>query len=326
MIFILCPAYVTTGGPELLHQLGAELRSQGFQAVMYYLDIEENSKESPQPLIYQKYNVPYCNGLIDEKEHIVIIPEVGINLLPSIKKAKVFYWWLSVDLLYNALHSNINKFKDYTYEYKISLLLGNFYRYNVYHLVQSYYAMDHCRKLNIPNQKIFYLSDYLRNDFLQNIDISQQMQKENIVLYNPKKGMDFLNKIMAHGKHICWVPLINLSVEEMSALLMSAKVYVDFGIHPGMERIPREAAISGCCVITGMKGSAGCEKDVPIPAEYKFYDMDENISEIIQKIEDIFTSYPNHYNKFAFYREFIISQKEKFSADVTNIFSRFIRK
>lgn len=53
-----------------------------------------------------------------------------------------------------------------------------------------------------------------------------------------------------------WVPLIGMTTEEMRSCMSKSKVYIDFGNHPGKDRIPREAAISGCIVITGKRGAA----------------------------------------------------------------------
>ena len=60
-----------------------------------------------------------------------------------------------------------------------------------------------------------------------------------------------------------------LSPEQVQAMLKKAKVYIDFGGHPGMDRIPREAALAGCIVVTNREGSAAFRQDVPIPSQYK---------------------------------------------------------
>ena len=50
--------------------------------------------------------------------------------------------------------------------------------------------------------------------------------------------------------------------------------YIDFGPHPGMDRLPREAALAGCIVITNREGAAAHDEDVPLPPEYKFRKFD----------------------------------------------------
>ena len=61
-----------------------------------------------------------------------------------------------------------------------------------YHLYQSYYAKYFLEKNNIYNKA--YLSDYINDIFLeQSIDYCG---KQNIVLYNPRKGMEFTKKLL----------------------------------------------------------------------------------------------------------------------------------
>ena len=45
---------------------------------------------------------------------------------------------------------------------------------------------------------------------------------------------------------------------------------MDFGFHPGQDRLPREAAILKNCIITNKEGSAAIFQDVPIADEFKF--------------------------------------------------------
>jgi hypothetical protein len=108
--------------------------------------------------------------------------------------------------------------------------------------------------------------------------------------------------------------------EEVIKLLQKAKVYIDFGHHPGKDRLPREAAILGCCVITGKRGSAKFFEDVPIPDEYKFEDKEESIPEIIDKIKDCFENYEERYKDFEYYRQFIKNEPQKFIEDLRKIF------
>ena len=74
-----------------------------------------------------------------------------------------------------------------------------------------------------------------------------------------------------------WKAIENMSTEEVAELLNRSKVYIDFGNHPGKDRFPREAAISGCCIITGQRGAAANDIDVMIPRSYKFPDKTSSI-------------------------------------------------
>jgi len=330
-IFVACLANVSTGGPELLHQLAYHLRKDlNIDAYMYYYDFDENKFKNPVHREYEKYDNPFVtklNELEDNKKNIIIVPEIqeGINLLQHFKNIRKGVWFLSVDNYYlskvyekilfldfnklDLLSNKIEKLaKKFAYEKDPLLKLADFY------LFQSYYAIDHFKNL----EDKCYLSDYLNKDFLKiGTDLSN---KEDIVAFNPKKGFSFTKKIISSAKYIKFVPLINMSRDEVIKTLQKAKVYIDFGNHPGKDRIPREAAILGCCVITGKRGSAAFFEDVPIPDEYKFEDREENIPKIVDKIKDCFENYGEKYKDFDYYREVIRNEPQRFIEDLKKIF------
>jgi len=86
------------------------------------------------------------------------------------------------------------------------------------------------------------------------------------------------------------------------------------------DRLPREAALLGCCVITGKRGTAAFYEDVPIPNEYKFDDKEENIPKIIEKIKDCFENFEDRYKNFDYYRQVIKNEPQKFLEDLKKIF------
>ena len=104
----------------------------------------------------------------------------------------------------------------------------------------------------------------------------------------------------------------------MLNLLARAKVYIDFGNHPGKDRIPREARMQGCIVITGKNGSAKYFEDVPI--EEKFDKSPKNISVISTLIKQIFDNYAIWNNKQIDYTNFIKKEKQLFEENVAAVF------
>lgn len=324
IVYVVAPAYLVTGGPEVLHQLCAELRSIGINAIMFYYNYTDRTK-CPQPDVYTKYNVPYAVEIYDNKNCAYIIPEIILDVLSSIKKGKKYLWWLSVDMAYyqclDLYAEGISQEEKRKRIIEMIKLHSGIFQQDVIHLVQSEYARNHCQYLGISDDKIKYLGDYLRDEFIENALKTCEIEKQNMVAYNPKKGMEFTKKLISLAPDIEWIPLQGLTPDEMSLLLRSVKVYIDFGEHPGMDRIPREAAISGCCVITGRKGAAAYHEDVPILEKYKFDDNAENVHyEVIAKIRDIFDNYEQYTLDFDEYREFIKKQKNKFKLDVRKIF------
>ena len=344
-IYVVAPANTFTGGPELLHQIVYHLRSDlNIDAFMYYYP--SNNIIDPIHPALKDYENPFVRKVEDKKENLIIVPEIinGIKFLKYFNNIKKAIWWLSVDNFYLSFifHSKknlflpraINKLTFLIFRKKIFDITSLVYkkleknqldlnefktiRDTDYHLVQSYYAMKYLEEKGIEKNKLFYLSDYLNEKFLTvQTDLSH---KQNIVVYNPSKGYNFTKKIIKRTKDIEFIPIINMTRQQVIEALQKAKVYIDFGNHPGKDRIPKEAAILGCCVITGKRGSAAFYEDVPIPEEYKFDERDENIPEIINKIRDCFENFDERYKDFDHYREVIKNEPQKFVEDLKKIF------
>jgi hypothetical protein len=345
-IYIACPANFATGGPELLHQLAYHLRDNlQVHVLMYYYDFKPGKFESPVHSEYQVYKLPYVLEIPkndDNSRNILIVPEVhkALKILVNFINIRKGIWFLSVDNYYISkltkkdffVQRAVNKISvrilkkrllnfDITsqkvlnkliqkYDYRADplLKLANFYMTNTYRGLRWFSEL----------KPLYYLSEYLNKSFLETqTDISK---KEDIVVYNPKKGFSFTKKIISSAKDIKFIPLIKMTREEVIKTLQRAKVYIDFGNHPGKDRIPREAAILGCCVITGKRGSAAFFEDVPIPDEYKFEDKEENIPKIIDKIKDCFKNFEERYKDFEYYREYIRNEPKKFMEDLKKIF------
>lgn len=325
-IYIICPANIATGGPELLHQLAASLIKMGAKCFMFYLP---SNIENPVHSNYFQYNVPFVREVENSSNNIIVIPESypeGI-FIKDFSEMKKVIWWLSVDNYFSAVNGLIAK-----HSHKLAFNLKQLFNYykipsikviakqkDIIHLVQSHYAKNFLEKSNII--KTAFLSDYLNVTFLEkakNLDI---LNKQNIVLYNPKKGLEFTEKIISYSKnHIKWIAIENLTPEEVSVLLAKSKVYVDFGNHPGKDRFPREAAIMNCCVITGKKGAANFYEDMPIKDEFRFEDKIESIPSIISKIEYCFEYFETEILKFEAYRNFIKKEQQEFNNSVNLIF------
>ena len=125
-------------------------------------------------------------------------------------------------------------------------------------------------------------------------------KKENLVLYNPSKGYEITLKIKKLLPDIKFIELKGLSRNNLNKLFQKAKLYIDFGNHPGKDRLPREACINGCCIIVGKNGSASYFEDVPISDNYKFDNSD--LTGIKNRILDIFENYEERSLDFTFYR------------------------
>lgn len=320
-IYIITPANFKTGGCELSHQLAKTYNDNGYTAIIAYVGVEQN--RDPVEKEFKKYIKDWVNvEQIDEKcGDIIIIPEIYPEYIKRFEKAKTVVWWMSVD-----------NYKKYSGGFKYSievfgvkkttklLIRRKIHNYNSilrmanYHAYQSEYARLFLSKNGITN--LIPLSDYINDSYF--IDYQDSI-REDYVLYNPKKGIDFTKKLMYKFPDYMWIPIENMTTQEVGELLRKSKVYIDFGNHPGKDRFPREAAISGCCVITGMRGSAGNPQDVYIPQDYKFPDKISSIPLIGAKIKDCIENYDMRIKDFKEYQDRIRHEKEKFEADAINL-------
>lgn len=315
-IYVGCLAHRHTGGLTLAHQLCYELRSQGFDAAMYYYYGWRQEKTNPVNENYKKYNLPFVTKIEDNKDNIVVAPETFVNLLRGVKMAKKVIWWMSVDNYFKTLKSPRDRIINW-----FGLRPFNIRRKDIIHLAQSYYAIDFLKKQGIQEESIYYLSDYLDETFLLDSEKYANAKKENVVLYNPRKGKEFTAKLMEVGTDITWCPLQNMTPTEVKEKLGTSKVYIDFGEHPGKDRIPREAAVMGCCVITGKRGSAYFYEDVSIPDDYKFNDTESSIPMILKQISECFADYERKRKDFCEYVAKIKSERVKFTSDVAKVFN-----
>lgn len=146
-------------------------------------------------------------------------------------------------------------------------------------------------------------------------------ERENVVLYNPVKGMHFTRRVIHRaGRNFRFVALCGMDSATVHEWCSKAKVYIDFGDHPGKDRFPREAAMAGCVVITSRCGSAAFHEDVPIPNEYKFYDKTTEIPKILSLISDCMVHFEARRGDFDEYRKFIKEDRQRFSEQVKSIF------
>ena len=321
-IFIISPGNIHSGGPELVHQLASQLLKMDYNVYMFYLPANANfDPADPVDPYYKKYHIPFVRNLDIDHKNIMIVPESSsLNLYVSTKIRRIM-WWMSVDNYINNLCNILKKFKQNPLE---STMPKFFYfdeeDNNIEHWVQSDYAKIFIKKNGIVDKQIYRVRDYLNEAFLQRASHVDVTQKENIVAYNPVKGFEFTQKLLKVAPEIKWQAIRDMTPEEVQQLLARAKVYIDFGNHPGRDRIPREAAVSGCCVLTGRRGAAANPNDIAIDDSFKFNDTDENLIPIVERIKDIFAHFKTNYESQRKYREQIMTERAEFDRDVKAAF------
>jgi hypothetical protein len=168
------------------------------------------------------------------------------------------------------------------------------------------------------------LSDYLSPAYVDAARVPRNEPRDNIVLFNPAKGMERTQLILdrlAAWPEIQTVPIRGMDRDQVLVTMSRAKLYIDFGEHPGKDRLPREAAALGCCVLTNRRGSAANDRDVPIPARYKLDDMDPAFApQAAELIVKICADFGAHASDFDNYRKVIAQEPEVFAAEASRIF------
>lgn len=277
-VYVNIPASAEAGGCESLYQLVDAINNVGGYATIIW----DRNVMNPVPEKYKHYNIKWGEDIEENENNWIIYPEVWTEKIYSNNKLKKSIWWLSVD----NNHNKFSKWDDDT----------------ITHFYQSYYALNHIQKNG--GNRFLYLNDYISENYIsQSHDINE---KENIVSYNPIKGLDITTQIINNNPNVKFVPIIRMNESEITNLLKKSKIYIDFGHHPGRDRIPRESAHLGCCLITNKKGSSGYYNDITIPNKYKI----DDISNVNDLIKNIFEDFESNYNEHSIYRSSIKNQKE----------------
>lgn len=323
-IFVYCPAGVVSGGPELLHQLVDIINSNNRQAFIVYY----GEKEHKIPSEYSSYNIKLASKIEDSKENIVVIPEGLCNLLCEGEYIQKLLWWLSVDHFFMICRGILSPFDLIQWDFnmgirtiagrilrllqgrnhfKNNLSLAKMRKMNITHAYQSEYAQSFL--LNNGFDNLFPLKDYINTELCNYVNSDH---RENIILYNPKKGLEYTKELIKLTSGVQWVPVQNMTRKELVSLMRKSKLYIDFGYHPGKDRLPREAAMNGCCVITGIDGSARFFEDVPINSSYKFNQKNISKNKIASRINHVINNYDTCINDFDFYRKCILIERADF--------------
>lgn len=333
-IYVPCPAGSVTGGAELLHQLVSYLNEHGRDAyIVYFETIHSADKRVPSD--YSQYKIKVADEVENASHNIEVIYEGIYDTIYDHPDTQKVLWWLSVDNFYLCSQSFLSPFDYIEFDRKRGLkllyktlkhllLLRNEFKEKIsikelstlkaVNAYQSEYAQAFLLAHNFPN--VVPLKDYI------NIDHCKAFSKnrDDIVLYNPKKGLEFTQRLISAAPDIQWVPLQGMSRKELIEVIKKAKVYIDFGYHPGKDRLPRECAMNGCCVITGKRGSAAFFEDVSVIDKYKFDERTANIDDIISTIRWTLNNYETTIDDFQYYRASIAYEKEEFEAQIRRLF------
>ena len=283
-LVVVCPANAVTGGPEAMHQLvhTANRAQPGSAAILYApFTVHANPQE------YRHYECPIIMRDQVPQDALVVLPEIWPDIAATFSN-RCALWWLSVGNFGSHGQRNLER---------ISL-----------HLCQSRYAFEHVQK-NLSFEPMM-LTDWV--DVLP-VDTVRLPR----VAVNPAKDAGML-RYFVESKKFDVAELRGMDKIGVSAALHGSRMYVDFGNHPGRDRLPREAALAGCTVLSTYLGAACYWDDMPLPNHYKFDTLDE----LTGKVEEELDHY-DHYRSASQigYESWVKKNRADFESEVDSLLS-----
>jgi len=281
-----------------------KLRGFGLNAIICY-----DFRPSIEVLkAYRRYQCPFItswNKVEDSSDNLVIVPEIWTQQLSQFRNIKKAIWWLSVD----------NHFEDGDVDNPLFFDFNSEANQGVIHFAQSTYAKDFLEHRGVKNAHM--LEDYLHQCYFKG---KSDFKRESQAVYFPKKSKEHVELLKKNDPSIKWVAIENMKPYQVGLHMRKSKVYVDFGRHPGRDRVPREAVINGCCIIVGTRGSAKFYEDVPIPDKYKFSSVEKDARKVITTIHDCFTHYEERVKDMECYHSTVQNSEKKFEDQIRQIF------
>lgn len=332
-IFVLVPKG-NSGGHESLHQMVAILNDNGQNAYVYYPE----QKDSPVvPEKFRKYHVKIAREIEDTSENILVVSELCTNYLYLYKKIGKVIWWLSWNfyaenekwmnrgVFDRILHGELKSAARYMK--KCMTGMGRVFSFqedtnDIFHFYNCEYIRKNLEERGVKNENMTYLCGPISEHYFVH---KFNREKENILVYNPAKGLEYTKKILELVKEkrpeLEIVAIKNMTPEEIVTLLGRAKVYIDFGYFPGPERIPREAVTMKCNILTSTEGSAANDEDVKIPRTHKFDIHVTKKEVIVEAVFELMDHYEKYVSDYDAYREKVVQQRNLLSETILKHFA-----
>jgi hypothetical protein len=279
---------------------------------------------------YEVYDAPEAPAIIDAPENVVVYPETYVYEMSGVKLARRMCWWLSIDnsltfmaerMWHRSQATPLEKARQvavpYARMWKNRVNPGMLRKdRDVVHLVQSSYAWAFVatRFDVVPS----LVSDYTPNaEFQGALEVPRHRQ---LVTYNPAKGGHIIEAVKAQcPSSIEWRPIVGMTRAEVVATLQSCGVYLDLGHHPGKDRMPREAALSGALSVVARRGSGAFFADVPVPWEHKITPGDGEVTAAAM-LPRLIDNFDAEVAKQDGYRATILNERSRFKNEVEDVF------
>jgi len=333
-VFIYFPAGVRSGGPDALHQLCEALMAHGVEAWLVPLRWPAGRDDVSE---YERYGCRIALEVPDAPDVAVVFPDVAASYLATVQRARPVVWWLSIDFSETYGPEMARRSGEVSWggrlvhAYRVVVpwhaerrtkslvaLLGR-----ASHCAQSEYARRFLgEREGLP---VSLLSDYVHLDaqFHYPEEGDGPAREPLSVAYNPAKGARYLSHLRERAPDLVWRPVTGLDRDGVGRLLSTSQVYVDLGHHPGKDRIPREAALAGCVVVVGGRGSAALPEDVPVVDALRV-PLTDDVSKTVLQTEQVLRrvlAEPDVWRAGQRgYRDWIRGEEQRFRDEVEQVF------
>lgn len=257
--YVLCPGGIVGPGPQALHQLAEYGAQRGLGTKLYYY-----GEGGATPPAYRNYQVDITTELRDHADNVVVVPEVLPESFQVLQQSKRVMWWLSVDN-FAAVNHNIAR-RDGSAFGRGPLDFVYAPDQRVLHVAQSEYARLHLLMNGV--EAISLVSCPPPADCDRYLSYKATMKKDRVAV-NTAAGGGFCRALIdATQDLINWIDTTDLDGAGLADAIGTSKIYADFGDHSGLPIQPMLAALAGSVIITGSRGAAANEVDLPIKRKY----------------------------------------------------------
>ncbi|MBS7805560.1 hypothetical protein KIH24_13385 [Rhizobiales bacterium TNE-4] len=318
-VILLCPI-AATGGPEAIHQLAQIINENGGCAELVYFDNNSNLFIGPDHIItnptlsenfvnhFRPYNPRRSDIVHFDDNCLVVFPELYALLASEFRGAQKAVWWLSID-----------NFTDVTPLFQYASVRESYFSdQSILHFYQSDYARSYL--LANKASRLAPLFDFIPESYiLQEVELPT-VYKQRRVAFFPQKGQSLAKLFIETAPDLDFIPIQNMTRNEVSETLKKSWIYIDFGHHPGKDRVPREAAASGCLILLHHKGAALHYNDHPLSDDFLFTYGDIISGELASRVRRLLEKPADHLLYQLPYRQKIRCDHAEFLVQVRNIF------
>ena len=321
-VVILCPE-LATGGSEALHQLGHAINTLGGRAVMAYFSrhstirMEEGLLQCRTQLApafqehFSRY-APITEPAIPlTPRSLVIFPEVLAKAARGFRHSPRAIWWLSVD---NAVVAE-GAMKDPAVRARL------FADESLQHYYQSCYAQAYL--LAEGARQVIPLFDYVERSYRLTAEAAAAKAAApgpRTIAVFPRKGAALAAPFIEANPGLNFLRIENMTREQVGQALAGSSVYIDFGHHPGKDRVPREAALAGNVVFLHEKGAGAHHGDYPVDRYYLFSEGEVQSGALLERVHAALADYPAHLSRQSPFLQRIVLEQPQFMMQVVSAF------